>query len=337
MCAVNQRATGRKIRVSDVLKAGFRWFKDSFRFSEFQWTVFNAIIACRSGRLGAHVLRCSRCERFHLIPLSCRNRHCPSCQGAAATEWLARQKKALLPVPYFHVVFTLPNTLNDLIRVNQEKLHRLLFDAASETLLQFGRNNLGAQIGITTVLHTWGQTLCEHYHLHCIVTGGGLAVDEDRWVSPPDRKPFLFHVKALSEVFRGKYIDALEQLYEVRELEFHGNSKPLRERRAFKHMVRTLYRNKWVVYSKRPFAGPEQVLAYLSRYTHRVAISDSRILSLDERRRKVIISYKDYCKEGRRQKLPLDVDTFIKRFSLHIFTQTLHEDSSLRDPRHSQS
>ena len=321
MCAVGRKVEGRRIGVADVLKAGFKWCK--FKFSEQQWKVFNAIIACRSGKLGAHLLRCTQCHRIHFIPLSCRNRHCPSCQGAAAADWLARQERALLPVPYFHAVFTVPHTLNPLVRVNPKELHRILFNAASQTLLEFGRKNLGAQLGVTAVLHTWGQTLSEHYHLHCVVTGGGLANDGSLWVSPPGKKPYLFCTKALSKVYRGKYVSELKKLYDAKELKFHGESAPLARKEAFDQLVRTLYRQDWVVYSKPPFAGPKQVLAYLSRYTHRVAISDHRILALDEQRRKVTIRYKDYRREGRSQTLTLDIETFIKRLSLHILPKRL--------------
>ena len=244
MCVAANTAS--ELRLADVLRAGFAWFKGQFRFSEHQWKVFNAILACRTGKLGARLLRCDYCQRFHLVPLSCRNRHCQSCQGSAARDWLARQEQALLPVRYYHVVFTLPHTLNPLIRVNQKALYKALFDTASKTLKEFARNELDAQLGITAVLHTWGQTLSEHYHLHCVVTGGGLTVDESRWVSPRGKR-HLFSVKALAKVFRGKYVARLKKLYTNGELRFHGESKAFKQPSAFERMITTLYRKPWKI------------------------------------------------------------------------------------------
>ena len=325
MCVAATKAS--ELRLADVLRAGFAWFKGQFRFSKHQWKVFNAILACRTGKLGARLLRCDYCRRFHLVPLSCRNRHCPTCQGVAARDWLARQEQALLPVRYYHVVFTLPHTLNPLIRVNQTALYKALFDAASKTLKEFARNELGVQLGITAVLHTWGQTLSEHYHLHCVVTGGGLTFDESRWVSPRGKR-HLFSVKALAKVFRGKYVARLKKLYAKGELRFHGESRAFNQPSAFERMITTLYRKPWKIFSKPPFAGPKQVLAYLSRYTHRVAISDSRLLSLNEQTRKVRFRYKDYRRGGKEKTTTIGVDDFIKRLSLHIlpnrFVKTRH-------------
>ena len=326
MCAATTKASG--LCLADVLRAGFTWFKGPWRFSKHQWKVFNAILACRTGKLGARLFRCDFCQRLLLVPLSCRNRHCPSCQGLAARDWLARQEQALLPVRYYHVVFTLPHTLNPLIRVNQKALYKALFDTTSKTLKEFARDELGVQLGITAVLHTWGQTLGEHYHLHCIVTGGGLSFDESRWVSPRGKKPYLFCVQALAEVFRGKYVARLKKLYAKGELRFHGESMALKQPSAFQRMTAMLYRKPWKVFSKPPFAGPKQVLAYLSRYTHRVAISDSRLLSLNDQTREVTFRYKDYGRGGKQKTTTIGVDKFIKRLSLHIlpggFVKTRH-------------
>lgn len=325
MCVAATKASG--LRLADVLRAGFAWFKGQFRFSRHQWKVFNAILACRTGKFGARLFRCDYCQRLLLVPLSCRNRHCPSCQGLAARDWLARQEQALLPVRYYHVVFTLPHTLNPLIRVNQKALYKALFDAASQTLQEFARNELGVQPGITAVLHTWGQTLDEHYHLHCIVTGGGLSFDESRWVSPRGKR-HLFSVKALAKVFRGKYVARLKKLYAKEELGFHGESMAFKQPAAFERMITSLYRKPWNIFSKPPVAGPEQVLGYLSRYTHRVAISDTRLLSLNEQTREVTFRYKDYRRGGQQKTRTIDVDEFIKRLSLHIlpkgFVKTRH-------------
>ena len=201
----------------------------------------------------------------------------PLCQGQAAREWLEQQQRALLPVPYFHVVFTLPHVLNPLIRQNQRALYTLLFQVVSQTLLQFGQNRFGVQLGITAVLHTWSQTLLDHYHLHCIVTGGGLSSDNSRWVSAPAH--YLFPVRALSEVYRGKFLSALEKLYAEGKLQFEGQLAAWAAPSQFAQLLRQAARQKWVVYAKRPFAGPLQVLTYLSRYTHRVAISPRRLLA----------------------------------------------------------
>ena len=187
------------------------------------WRILRALLACRTPALGGHRYRCQECGQTHFVPHSCRNRHCPLCQGQAARQWLEQQQEALLPVPYFHVVFTLPHVLNPLIRQNQQALYTLLFQAASQTVLLFGQNRWGVQLGLTAVLHTWSQTLLDHYHLHCIVTGGGLASDNSRWVSAPDYD--LFPVRALAKVVRGKFLSGLEKLYAGRKLEFHNQRR----------------------------------------------------------------------------------------------------------------
>lgn len=256
---------------------------------------------------------------MHFVPHSCRNRHCPLCQGAAARRWLTKQEQALLPVPYFHLVFTLPHLLNPLIQQNQRVLYDLLFEAASETLLAFGQDRFGAQLGITAVLHTWSQTLLDHYHLHCIVSGGGISADGSKWVSSSGR--YLFAVRALSEVFRGKFCSGLEQLYGDKQLEFHGKLAPLARPAAYQALLRQAASQKWVVYSKRPFAGPRQVLAYLSRYTHRVALSPKRLVSLDPKSQTVTFAWKDYAEGGKRKTMRLEVREFVRRFCLHLLPE----------------
>jgi len=253
---------------------------------------------------------------MHFVPHSCRNRHCPVCQGAAARNWLTQQEKALLPVPYFHLVFTLPHLLNPLIQQNQRSVYLLLFRAAAETLLDFGQNRYGVQLGITAVLHTWSQTLLDHYHLHCIVTGGGLSADGTRWVATPAH--YLFAVRALSKVFHGKFCAGLEQLYREGSLKFHGKLRPLREPQAYQRLVRQVVRQKWVVYAKRPFAGPRQVLSYLSRYTHRVALGPSRLLALDSQAQTVAFAWKDYADGSKRKIMCLELKEFVRRFCLHL-------------------
>ena len=206
------------------------------------WRILNALLACRTPALGGHRYLCQKCGRTHFVPHSCRNRHCPLCQGAAARDWLARQEAALLPVPYFHLVFTLPHVLNPLIQQNQQALYTLLFNAAAQTLLEFGQNRFGVQLGITAVLHTWSQTLLDHYHLHCIVSGGGLSGDGSKWVTTPPR--YLFAVRALSEVFRGKFCAGLQQLHADGRLQFHGKLAALSQPKAYQRLARQAVRQK---------------------------------------------------------------------------------------------
>jgi hypothetical protein len=287
--------------------------------SRHQWRILNALLACRTPAMGAHAYKCQECGQTHFVPHSCRNRHCPLCQGQAARQWLEQQQAALLPVPYFHLVFTLPHDLNPLIQQNQAALYRLLFEAASQTLLQFGQNRFGVQLGITAVLHTWSQTLLDHYHLHCIVSGGGLSEDGSRWVSASGR--FLFAVRALSVVFRGKFCAGLAELYQAGRLEFHGQLGALAVPAAFRRLLRQALRHKWVVYAKRPFAGPEQVLAYLSLYTHRVALSPKRLLQLDPVARTVTFKWRDYADKARRKNMRLELCEFVRRFCLHLLPE----------------
>lgn len=280
------------------------------------WKTLNAILCCRTPALGAHHYRCADCGRDHLVPHSCRNRHCPDCQGANAREWLERQEENLLAVPYFHVVFTLPHRLNPLIAQNPRPLHKLLFDCASATLLEFAHNKLEVLPGMTGVLHTWSQNLLDHHHLHCIVTGGGLSADGQRWRGV--KANYLFPVRALSVVFAAKYRDGLKALYAQDQLEFHGKLAAQAGPAAFARLVREACRTKWNVYAKRPFGGPKQVLAYLSRYTHRIAIGNRRILALDPPARTVTFAYKDYAAGSQRKTMTLSLDEFLRRFCLHI-------------------
>lgn len=299
--------------VRQVIAAALR---QSPRLCPQVWKTLNAILSCRTPALGVHHYRCADCGGDHLVPHSCRNRHCPDCQGAIAQKWLERQEADLLPVPYFHVVFTLPHSLNALIAQNRRVLHTLLFDCVSATLLEFAQNKLGVRPGITNVLHTWGQNILDHHHLHCIVTGGGLSADGARWQGV--KANYLFPVRALSAVFRGKYREGLNSLYEQGKLEFHGQLAKQGDRAAFARLVRTACRTKWNVYAKRPFGGPKHVLAYLSRYTHRIAIGNRRILTLDPAARTVTFAYKDYADDSRNKTLTLSLNEFLRRFCLHI-------------------
>ena len=297
-----------------VLRAGITSL--SVALPKCHWRILNALLACRTPALGGHRYLCQKCGATHFVPHSCRTRHCPLCQGEAACQWLAKQEAALLPIPYFHLVFTLPHALNRLIQQNQRALYRLLFCAASQTLLEFGQNRFGVQLGITAVLHTWSQTLLDHYHLHCIVTGGGLSADGSRWVSTP--RHYLFAVRALSKVFQGKFCAGLQQLYDESTLAFHGQLQPLSQPKAFAQLLREATAQRWVVYAKRPFAGPQQVLRYLSRYTHRVAITPGRLLALDEPAQTVSFTWKDYADNAKRKTMILPVREFVRRFCLHL-------------------
>lgn len=286
----------------------------NLRLSPDQWRVLRALAACRTAALGGQLFYCPECEREHFVAHSCRNRHCPQCQGNLALDWLEQQEAALLPIPYFHLVFTLPHALNPLIRQNRRAMFHLLFEAASQTLLEFGRQRLGAQIGITVVLHTWSQNLLDHYHVHCIVSGGGLALDAKHWIGTRDY--YLFPVKALSRMFRGRFMAGLKGLYDAGKLEFHGQLQSLAQAGEFGRLLRLAAKDNWVVYAKRPFAGPKQVLKYLSNYTHRVAISNRRLIGADGR--SVTFSYKDYADGERRKTMTLALEEFVRRFALHL-------------------
>jgi hypothetical protein len=315
MCRAPEEGTGKteKLRVAEVIAAALGRPQN---LCAHVWKTLNAILCCRTPALGAHHYRCADCGRDHLVPHSCRNRHCPDCQGANAHEWLERQEEDLLPVPYFHVVFTLPHSLNPLILQNPRAMHSLLFQCVSATLLEFAHNKFGMRPGITAVLHTWGQALLDHNHLHCIVTGGGLSADGMHWRSI---KPnYLFPVRALSVVFAAKYRDGLKALFAEGKLEFHGQLAALADPRAFARLVREACRTKWNVYAKRPFGGPKQVLAYLSRYTHRIAIGNRRLLALDKAARTVTFAYKDYAADAKQKTMTLGLDEFLRRFCLHI-------------------
>lgn len=304
------------LTLAGVLRSALPTYAEDHRLPAHHWKVLRAIQACRTPELGGHLFECPHCGKEHFAPHSCRNRHCPTCQGANSVDWLERQAEALLPIPYFHLVFTLPHELNPLIQQNQAVLYDLLFSAATATLIEFGQSRLRAQIGVTAVLHTWSQTLLDHYHLHCIVTGGGLGMDAKNWRAVSAR--WLFPVRALSIVYRAKFRAGLQTLFERGELQFHGQLGSLAPPAKFGRLVRKVCRLKWVVYAKRPFAGPEAVLAYLSRYTHRVGITNKRILALDEESRTVSFAYKDYADESRRNVMTLASGEFVRRFCLHI-------------------
>jgi Putative transposase/Transposase zinc-binding domain len=289
-----------------------------------QLKVMSAIEHCRSASLGGHVLRCPACAQPQIAYNSCRNRHCPKCQGSAAQRWLQAREADLLPVDYYHVVFTLPAPISAIAYTNKEVIYALLFDIAAETLRTIAADpkHLGARIGVTLVLHTWGSALTHHPHVHGIVPGGGLGLDEDRWVAC---KPgFFLSVRVLSRLFRRRFLEELHNAHRNGLLRFFGEHAALSEAGAFAQWLVPLRQVEWVVYAKRPFAGPEAVLAYLSRYTHRVAISNSRLVAIDERG--ITFRWKDYRESGRtrHKTMTLSTDEFMRRFLLHVLPSGFH-------------
>ena len=282
------------LEVADVFRAHGPAWREAERghLSLAQLKVMSAITQCRTAALGGHVLRCDGCGLDQISYNSCRNRHCPKCQSSAAKRWLDARQADLLPVEYFHVVFTLPAPIADIAYQNKTALYGLLFDIAAETLLRIAADpkHLGASIGATLVLHTWGSALTHHPHVHGIVPGGGLAPDGTRWIAC--RPGFFLPVRVLSRLFRRRFLEELQRLHDAGKLRFFGEHAALADAAAFKAWLSPLRESEWVVYAKRPFAGPQAVLAYLSRYTHRVAISNSRLLAIDERG--VTFRWKDY-------------------------------------------
>jgi predicted Zn-ribbon and HTH transcriptional regulator len=287
-----------------------------------QLKVMSAIERCRTAALGGHVARCQDCAYTTIAYNSCRNRHCPKCQGAAAKQWLDEREAELLPVPYFHVVFTLPAAIADIAYQNKAVIYDILFKASAETLITIAADpkQLGARVGITSVLHTWGSALTHHPHVHMIVPGGGISLDGMRWVSC--RPGFFLPVRVLSRLFRRLFLEKLIAVHQ--QLQFFGRYTPLADAQAFATYLAPLRKAEWVVYSKRPFGGPEAVLAYLSRYTHRVAISNSRLIAFDNAG--VTFRWKDYRTKGRdRYKLmTLAAGEFIRRFLIHVLPNGFH-------------
>jgi Putative transposase/Transposase zinc-binding domain len=291
-----------------------------------QLKVMSAIEACRTAALGGHVARCENaaCGHTRIAYNSCRNRHCPKCQGAVAREWLAEREAELLPVPYFHVVFTLPSAIADIAFQNKRVVYNLLFKASSETLLRIAADpkHLGARIGITSVLHTWGSAMTHHPHVHMIVPGGGISLDGERWIAC--RPGFFLPVRVLSKLFRRLMFEKLKAAHAAGRLVFFGALARLADTRAFAAVLKPLRRIKWFVYSKAPFAGPKAVLAYLARYTHRVAISNRRLIRADAE--SVTFKVKDYRVEGpgRYTTMTLTTDEFIRRFLIHVLPKGSH-------------
>ena len=293
--------------MADIFRSAGEAFRDRYAPTPEQRKVIAAIERCRTAKLGGHLDVCTTCGHETPAYNSCRNRHCPKCQALAQARWIEQRSQRIIPTKYFHVVFTLPQELRALARVNPTEMYDLLFESAARTLLDFGQSRLQAQLGVTCVLHTWTRELRFHPHAHCIVTAGGLD-EQGHW--SPARSRFLFPVKAMSKVFRGKLLDGLEELYKGDVLTFAGSCAELADRATFDKLKDRLYRKKWVVYAKQPFGGPEQVFQYLSRYTHRVGLSNQRLVSFDGR---------DVCfrtKDGKTT--TVDAVEFMRRFLLHV-------------------
>ena len=314
------------LEVADIFRAhGPAWRQhERGHLSLGQLKVMSAIEQCRSAALGGHALRCSSCAEPQIAYNSCRNRHCPKCQSSAAQRWLEARQADVLPVPYYHVVFTLPAPISAIAYTNKEILYGLLFDVAAETLRTIAADpkHLGARIGTTLVLHTWGSALTHHPHVHGIVPGGGLAPDAERWV--PCKPGFFLSVRVLSRFFRRRFLEELQSLHRDGQLQFFGDHADLADAEAFADWLMPLRQCEWVVYAKRPFSGPEAVLAYLSRYNHRVAISNSRLVAADDHG--VTFRWKDYREHGRTRYKTMTVATpeFMRRFLLHVLPSGFH-------------
>ena len=314
------------LEVADIFRThGTQWRQSQAgHLSLGQLKVMSAIEICRSSALGGHVLYCESCQQSEIAYNSCRNRHCPKCQASAAHRWLEARQADLLPVEYYHVVFTLPEKIRDLAYQNKSVIYSILFTSVAQTLLTIAGDpkHLGAKIGATLVLHTWGSAMIHHPHIHGIVPGGGLSVDGEQWISC---KPgFFLPVRVLSRLFRRLFLEQLVDAYQRDKLQFFGQLQGLSVNKAFNELIKTCRQHEWVVYAKRPFSGPEAVLNYLSRYTHRVAIANSRLISMDDQG--VTFKWKDYRNKGENRygTIMLTPDEFIRRFLLHVLPSGFH-------------
>jgi len=306
-----------KFEVADIIRRYLEPYRQNHRLPQEQIKVLRHIQSCRTAKLGGHVERCDHCGFERIAYNSCRDRHCPKCQTLAKERWLDDRKAELLPCGYFHLVFTLPHDLNPIIRCNKKVALDILFTAVSQTLHSFAKDpqwRLEGQIGFILILHTWSQTLIDHYHLHCLIPGGALAFDKRSWTHAG--KSYLFRVQSLAKAFQYRYLRLLSLLKAKNKLIFPGKTSVFEPQQQFADLVESLFKRKWIVYAKRPFAGPEPVLEYLGRYTHRIAISNHRIQSIDNG--KVTFTYKDRKENNTIKKLTLSAQEFIRRFLLHI-------------------
>lgn len=306
------------LEVADIVRAqGNRFIENHCRW--IHWThrkVLRAIARCRTAALGGHRDQCPRCGYRTISFNSCRDRHCPKCQSGARDKWIAARQNELLAVAYVHVVFTLPHQLSHLALQNKKVIYDLLFRASAETLLQVAADpkHLGAQIGFLSVLHTWGQNLLHHPHVHCLIPAGGLSPEHTRWIHP--RYPFFLPVRVLSRVFRGKFVAGLKRQFQMGQLKFAGSLQPLQNEKAFRSFLRPLFRQDWIVYAKPPFGGPHHVLGYLARYTHRVAITNHRLVAFQNDQ--VTFRWKDYAHGNKKRNMTLSAEEFLRRFLLHV-------------------
>ena len=282
-----------------------------------QYKAINALISCRTVTLGGHLYKCDSCEKYHIVYNSCKNRHCPTCQGLKASGWILKQSAELLPIQYFHIVFTVPDELNPIFLQNKKLMYSLLFKSVSQTLIGLSREkkHLGAgQIGFISVLHTWSQTLLDHPHIHTIVTGGGLSDDKKTWISC--KKDYFINVKVLSRRFRSIFLRGLKELYKSKELQFLGKIEELKWKNEFKKLIDKMFGKPWIVHSEANYSNPKNIFDYIGRYVQKVAISNNRIIKVEND--KVYFYYKDYSDSGKTKIMCLDVNEFMRRFLLHI-------------------
>jgi hypothetical protein len=312
--ALNSKEEG---EVADIFRIYGENYRQSNPLSYEQIKVMHHIEVCRTAELGGHVQQCDQCEFEQIAYNSCRDRHCPKCQCLVKEKWLNERKAELLPCGYFHLIFTLPHDLNPIILCNKRIALQILFDAVSETLQAFAKDpqwRLEGQLGFIAVLHTWSQTLMDHFHLHCLIPAGALSFAKDRWI--PAKDSFLFRVKSLAKEFKKRYLKKLKTAYQNETLIFPGKTKDFASKEAFQQLLSSLLKVDWIAHAKRPFAGPKHVLEYLGRYTHRVAISNNRILSIDNA--KVTFTYRDRERNNEIKFMTLDAHEFIRRFLLHV-------------------
>jgi len=310
-----------RIEVGDIFRLYGALYQQQRKLPSHQKKAMGAIESCRTKALGGHIDVCEECGFERISYNSCRNRFCPKCQFLKREQWVLDREKHLLPITYYHIVFTIPDDLNRLCLVNQQVMYDILFKSASETISDLAKDekHIGGKVGFVCVLHTWGQNLMDHPHLHCIVTGGGLSNDGTRWVNPKKttpKKDFFIHVNVISELFKKKFLAYLKQAYQSGELKFVGKIKPLANKAQFQALIDKLYNKKWVTYCKKPFGGPEKVIRYLGRYSHRVAISNNRIVKLEDGN--VTFKWRDYRDGDKNKLMTISAFEFIRRFLLHI-------------------
>lgn len=304
--------------IADIFRNGFEKYNKKYGPLPYEYyKIAHAITNCRTEKLGGHVYQCDKCKHTMILYNSCRNRHCPQCQGMARVQWIKKRIDEVLPVNYFHCVFTLPDTLNEFALRNKKQFYSLLFRSVKETLVELAadKKRLGAHIGFICVLHTWGQTLVDHPHVHVIIPAGGLSLDKKKWKKCKNN--FLFPIPVVRKLFKGKFMHYFKNAVTNGLIAFHGNAlNKYKDKKLYYHLLNTLYKKKWVVYIKQPFASPESVIKYLGNYTHRIAISNSRILKMENGN--VTFSYKDYKENNKRKIMSLSIVEFIRRFMLHV-------------------